>query len=77
MRMFSRSPSERAALVARKADHDADVVAAALDPLRLLAVERLGTCRPRSCSVRPRFSAAGLMPSFISSLPARNESVTS
>ena len=38
--MFSRV-AERAPLVARKADHDADVVPAALDPLRLLAVERL------------------------------------
>ena len=33
--------AERAPLVARVADHDADVVAAALNALRLLAVERL------------------------------------
>ena len=38
--------AERAALVARVADHDADVVAAALDALRLLAVEGLAHLLP-------------------------------
>ena len=41
----------RAAIVARVAHHDADVVAAALDALGIFAVEGLATWRPRSWSV--------------------------
>ena len=69
----NRAVAERAALVARIADHDADIVAAPLDALRLFAVERLAPLAPQALEGE----ADGLMPSFISCLPARNESVTS